>query len=371
MRNLLTILLLVLATLESVANTYHTKRLARVAQAIKLNLPDTLGSNKVYPRIITYQGKPLCVRTNEWGDIAHIGYDIVSREMADAMKATEVMEFIGRYLLELDLRLDGRSPYERMRIDQVVMVEGDVSQLRNATPETPVSVEEITRRMYRVTWTFGKKNAVMTIPADCQLILGADAVELEEMACRNLRRTVPMADFDLRGVDALLQRPGVKTQKTEGMVIVDGGKYLSELIRGDIYLTENRGKRKLLCSPQSPTRSVGNIMLTGISEHDIPLNLTVDKYGYKADSISITLQQLVAFCQAEGCKLYFGVKTQDERTLKGTLFALNEKLAYNHVFAVEFPLAILKGEECGLRGTLYCYIPLQNVTEKFFNQDLK
>ena len=45
-------------------------------------------------------------------------------------------------------------------------------------------------------------------------------------------------------------------------------------------------------------------------------------------------------------------------------------MAYNHVLSVSIPLNILDGKEEKINATVYAYIPLQNVTEKFFTQDI-
>lgn len=86
--------------------------------------------------------------------------------------------------------------------------------------------------------------------------------------------------------------------------------------------------------------------------------------------MNVTLQQFVNLCYAEDCKLYVGIKNYDKENVSATVFALNNKLAYNHVLSVNFPLVILDGGDGKVEATVYAYIPLQNVTEKFFIQDL-
>ena len=38
--------------------------------------------------------------------------------------------------------------------------------------------------------------------------------------------------------------------------------------------------------------------------------------------------------------------------------------------SIDFPTAIIKGENLPIKARLYAYIPLQNVTEKFFTNDI-
>lgn len=358
MRTLWTIMGLLLATCLQGANSFYTQRLARMARALSLSasLPvDTLYAN----------GRLLRVSQNVYGDIAHIGYKMFADEAIASPQYAPALTFIERYMLELDLRFDGISPQERMALDQVVITKGNLRQLRTINASMPFTIEVLPRRMYKMAWEAKNGSVEITFPADVQLLIGANAVELEEMMRRDVQRIMPMADQEI-----IANWEQVNATRSEKYMIVDGGKYLSDEIRGDIYLTELHGKRKLVCTPRNVQASIANIMLTGHFERLLPMHLRLDKYGYKSDEMDITLQQFIDYCKNEGCKLYFGVKTRDERVLTGTLFAYNELLAYNHVLSVSVPIDILDGKDAQLTATVYAYIPLQNVTERFFINDL-
>lgn len=361
------ILILIVAASAQMAyavTTFRTKRLETIAQKTGISVPDTIGAERNVEGLFAYNGHALRVRTNAFGDVSHIGYRLFDDRMVEAYGRTPVFDFIERYALELDLRTDGRSPAERMEIDKVACTKGDVSMLLDMNPETTFNIEVIKRRMFRLTCTTGQQAVSLTVPADYQLIAGADAIELEDIMERDLSRVAPIASdaFIDEWADAEVARSG-------DLIIVDGGEYLSKMIRGDVYLKETGGRRTLLCEAGRPVQSVSNIMVTGRAADDIPLTLTVDRYGYRSTTTDVTLQQFVAFCKLEGCKLYFGTKTHTAERITGTLFALNEGMAYNHVLSVDFPLSIIEGEGGKVTGTVYAYIPLQNVTEKFFNQN--
>lgn len=358
MRALLTAVWLLLATCAQAASGFYTQRLELMAQTLHLSAASPADS-------LSANGRRLRVSRNIYGDVAHIGYRMFSDEAMAIPKYAPALTFIERYLLELDLRLDGRAPAERMDIDRVTLTKGGLRQLRQADASTPFSIDVLTRRMYKVAWDVGGATVEMVFPADAQLLIGADAVELENMMKRDVRRVIPMGADDVINAwdEAKVSRSGKN-------IIVEGGKYLSDEIRGDIYLTELHGRRTLVCTPRNARASIANIMLTGQFGRPLPMRLRLDKYGYRADEMDITLQQFVDYCKSEGCKLYFGVKTIDRHTLTGTLFAYNETLAYNHVLSVSVPLAILDGKDARLEATAYAYIPLQNVTEKFFTNDI-
>ena len=66
-----------------------------------------------------------------------------------------------------------------------------------------------------------------------------------------------------------------------------------------------------------------------------------------------------------------GIKTVSQKELSGTLFILNEPLAYNHVLSFRFPICLLQGKDDVVDAKLYPYIPLQNIVEKYFTDNIK
>lgn len=162
-----------------------------------------------------------------------------------------------------------------------------------------------------------------------------------------------------------------KVSTSQDARILDNGNYLSNLISSKLYFRTVNGKEELVCSKGSVAKSINNIMLTGIFRNAISLRLAVDKYGYQTDSLLVTLQQFVSFCRAEGAKIYMGIKTVSQKELSGTLFILNEPLAYNHVLSFRFPICLLQGKDDVVDAKLYPYIPLQNIVEKYFTDNIK
>lgn len=348
---------------------FATKRLSAVCAAVGLALLDSMAAGTDNDSTWTYKGRQLRVRTNVFGDVSHIGYKLFDSSMLSVHKQRKALLFLERYALELDLRLDNLDTATRMNIDGVVCATNNVNLISKVTPMCPVTFEELKQtvgRMYRVTWTVSGKRLSLSFPADYQLIAGADDVELEDIFERNLERTV-----SITANDALLSWSEAKTSRADGYLIVRGGEYLNPAIRGDIYLSEKMGKRALIVDSRKPVISVTNLLLTGLSERELPLRLTVNRYGDKHTETDVTLQQFVGLCQLEGCKLYVGIKTHSEKEITATVFALNAAMAYNHMLAVNVPTEILTDNSAAtLRGTVYTYIPLQNVTEKFFTNDL-
>lgn len=365
------ILMVLLTTQLCHAHTYRTARLKQIASALSLRLPTDLKPSTDLGVVANRGGKEVYATTNAYGEVSHIGYRLFAPELAAHYQNEPLFQFIERYLLELDLRIDGKAADVRMDVDQVVFTRGTTALLRTLTPQTNFSfdMEEIRNRFYRLTWTFDPdgKEVSMVIPANCQLIIGANAIELEQMAVRDIQRAVKMAPKDI-----LERWAEAKGFRGEHALILDGGAYMSRYIRGDLYVSETEGRNHPVCTPWQPMQSVSNLMLTGIADKEFPLALTMNRYGGKRDQMDVKLSQYIAFCLAEGCKLYFGVKKQTETELTGALFAYNQRFAYTHLLDVTFPLSLLSGQTTTgerIRCMAYVYIPTKLLDDRLFTQD--
>lgn len=342
---------------------FESRLLQQMAQAVSLSLPDSLGRMTDNDSTWTYRGRQLRLRTNALGDVSHIGYKLFHNQMVSLYGNQWLFDFLERYFLELDLRLDGKSTAERMSVDRVVVKQGEAAMMRQVKETDALSVSYTPRRSYAVTWTVNGKPFILSFPTDCQLLMGCNAIELEDRVARDVPRMPVLVDLG----EAL--SPWAETREESAGLLKqkDYGTYLSRLIGSRIYLRMHDSQWEPYVSSRSPVRSVCTLMLTGITRKPIPLDLVVDRYGYRRDSLHVTLPQLLAYFRAEGSRVYVGIKTKSESEVKGTLFVLNEKLGFNHVLPFSFPLSLLEGDRSvPIKAKIYAYIPLQNVTEKFF-----
>lgn len=377
--------------------SFYTQRLKCIAQAVGVQLPDTLQPEKEYAGIWTFKQRSLRVRTNAFGDVTHIGYCLFDERMYTHYEYQTVLDFAERYALELTLGKD-EELRQRLRItDKVTCVEGSLSMLDDISPRTPVTIDQRQLRMFRIKWTLDEKTILtLSFPADYQLISGANAIELEKMFERDVQRIVPMIQDDMlidwNDVpvvslgDVVTQDVLDEKQKQftgskdpivyvanapDGLLIANRGSYLNSQIRSDVILVQKKGDRMLHLSAESPISSVRNLLLTGQFPTIVPLKLTIDCYGNKKQNLEqVSLQQFVGLCRMEGCELYVGIKQKTDTAISATVFAVNRAMAYNHVLSVNVPLRVFQEANVPISGTLYTYIPLQNVDEKFFTQDL-
>lgn len=349
------------------APSFYTRCLERLSTALNLNLPDSLGVNVDNDSTWQFRGKTLRIRTNMLGDVSHIGYKLFDTQWAAGHAARPLLDFIERYALEQDVPRKDIDKEEEAARKRLTFIEGNASMIAQRTPEMGCVIDEVERRRYTVSWEKNNQKVCMVIPADYQLFLGTDAVELEHIFERDVQR------MSAEPVEDEWQEmwKNATRSRADSVWIISKGCYLSNQIRSDLYLQGSETDMKLLLDSSKPLRSVSNVLLTGCFHRSIPMQLTIDKYGYLKSEIEVTLQQLLAYFRAENCMLYLGVKSRTNEKASVTLFAVNVKMAYNHTISLEFPFHILEGGEDKVKGKIYVYTPLQNITEKFFIENLK
>lgn len=343
--------------------TYQVPNLERLAHSIGLNLPDKLEPDADYDATWSYRGRSLRVRTNAYGDVSHIGYKLFDSAWAAAHDVRPVLDFIERYALEEDV-LKPEDKAEATSRKDIIFLKGNATMLKTLTPETPFSLNEQERRTYLMEWGKGSGQVSLRISADCQTLLGANLIELEEMLERDLQRTASALPVDT--VPEAWRSCPVST--ADNVAVADGGTFLCDLICARLYLCLDDtcpGGYRILTDPTHPNQALNNLLLTGCARHMVSLRLTLDKYGGIRKPLSVTLQQFVHYCNTTGCRLYLGIKERTDTGVSATLFAVNTKLAYCHTLSLIVPYSVLQGNSI-MAGTLYAFTPLQNVTENFF-----
>lgn len=343
--------------------SFQVSGLEVLARRIGLALPDTLGVRVDNDSTWSYCGQALRIRTNDFGDVSHIGYKLFDTSWAAVSESRYLLDFVERYALEEDV-LPESDKTEATSRKAVSFKSGNASLLKTLTPSTPFRISEEERRGYLIEWEAGGGKVSLQVQADCQTLLGADLVELEEMFERDVCRT----SSELPG-DSLPEAWRDCTFSTsESVSVADGGTFLNEQIRSRLYLHRDStvdGAYRLLTDEAHPWKALNNLLLTGCAHRIVPLYLTLDKYGNIKKDLTLTLQQFVRYCTLAGCKLYLGVKERTESEVFATLFAVHTKLAYCHTVSLRVPFGTLSGDGV-VRGTIYAFTPLQNVTEKFF-----
>lgn len=300
----------------------------------------------------TYKGNKLHVAKNKRGDICHIGYAMVNPALRNS-ELQPLLNFVERYLLELDLPSD---------FSRAVRLSRDKVECKTTAGILPAKIgyddgfsfEAVALKTYRVSWQRdGQTILTMAFPMDAQLLLGCNAIELERNLVKNIAG-VP---------NARTKRSEISADALKGK----GDTFLDPLISNKLYTKKVNGQLDLIFNSSNMHQSVCNFALTGCAPTLVPLNLTVDLYGYNKKELQLSYPQLVRFLKEEGCTLYFGIKTRSETMVEGTLFAVQKNLGYCHVVKLEIPTSIIKAQPEGkVSARFYAYIPQHNISSDYF-----
>lgn len=300
----------------------------------------------------TYKGNKLHVAKNKRGEICHIGFAMVNPELRNS-ELQPLINFVERYLLELDLPSDF-SIVVRLNRDKVIYhVAEDIIPAKIGYDDG-FALEVEALKSYRISWQRdGQTILQMAFPMDAQLLLGCNVIELETNLVKNIvsvsNERTKRSEFS---VDALKGK---------------GDTFLDPLISNKLYTKEVNGQLDIIFNSSNMHQSVCNFALTGYAPTLVPLNFTVDLYGYKKKELQLSYSQLVRFLNGEGCTLYFGIKTRSETMVEGTLFAVQKSLGYCHVVKLEIPTSIINSQPEGMvNARFYAYIPLHNISSDYF-----
>lgn len=334
---------------------FSTARLQAMASLLSLSGIDTLSSG-VHTHFL-YKSHPLTIKINSWGEIEHIGLKLFSTNTKET-KLSKVYDFLERHFLEMDL-YKGTDQAIRLNLEHVEFETGkpETAFLLDGTETFRISYE--TYRKCHAEWLRGGESLLsIHFNADYQLLSGCDITELEQNYLKEVQR------FHVNNVTFALPD---SFPKKGAYFTKEGGSFIIDAIRNDLYFHKTSDEWKLVSSPTMPLKSIANILLTAGEKGDYNLAFTFDMYGYKEKQDTVRLSDWQGLCAQEGCTPYFGIKSKNDSIYAGTLFMVNESYGFVHMLSVNFPVSTLKESKGYIMGRLYAYIPLHNVTDSFFN----
>ena len=360
--------MLSVAASTEAATAYSTDKLEYIANKINLSQLlniDSLKANEYCDSIPYGKNRPLRVIKNYLGEISHIGYYLFDLPEMEKSGYYNIALFIERLVLETDFGFKPKSLVDSLVYDQISIDEGSPILFQRIQRETPVSINYIPMRMCQISWDFGDKRLSISFPMNYELLLGADGIELENRLQNNINKVEACRN------DTLFVRRNLNGQYSSNQLRITNQCYfLSELIRSDIYYYESIDGNILLSDTLMRTKSITNMIITGLSEETIPVELSIDKYGYKREYLQTTLSQMINFFRKEGCDIFFGIKKKKTDKIEGTIFAVNENYCYDHVISVSIPIDILENPLSGISAILFPYIPNHKMKQKFYQDHL-
>lgn len=341
-------LLLSQSTVEA-APTFRSKKLQKLAAAIRLN-PDSLrdGFN-----MLTVNGRQVKV-TVVGGQVTTMGYHLFSDELK-AMAATPILTFLERYFLQMDYPEADRPTDRMLREDRFKFETGSRATVAKLRPDDAFAYHYELRK-YVATWTRDNQPLlIVSFPANHELISGENKIESENNFPVDVRNTVVRP---LPSVDASLLKPTLQNE----FYVKKGGNYLNDNIVSDLYYQKEPTGFSLLQNVSHPLESAGNMAMDPMVSSGYNLKVTQVMYGYKKQQYDMPLSKWISYCRSQGCDLYYGIESMTADMVKMTIFAVNAAENYNHLLFVNVPLSVIDSRQGDIQARLETFIPMHNVT---------
>ncbi len=340
------------------AADFATKRLQSIAQCLSLPQLDTLHNESSYSYL--FKNRKLVVRVNRYGEVEHIGLALFPQEMT-RLSPSPVYDFLERNLLERQLtNYDGELKH-RLASEHLTFVTGNAATPLSFNGTEEFTEEHVDLKRYRVTWSRnGKEILIISFDMDIELLSGCNAIELEERFLHRLKR------------QQLIDMPdevGIFPENAKSY-IVQGDTFLIKEMRNDLFYEKGGKGWHLSDHADMPSKTLPNMMLSNQFPKDLSLQLTVDKYGYETEKLTVPYKNLLNMTAEDGCTPYFGIKGREEDgTYTGVLMLVNRRGGYIHMLSVVIPATTISSKDGNtLSGRLYVYIPMHNVSDRFFQK---
>lgn len=358
-KRIISAVLLALALVASArAAGFATKGLEQLASCVGMTGLESLAPGTHYT--YTYRGRKLTVRVNEWKEVEHIGLLLFSEEMR-RQHPLPIYDFLERYLLARNAFPDDSEEQFKMAWDKVHFAHGNAQTALNLDTTVSFSESHVGLRVYKVAWTDGgRKLLEMSFQMDYQLLTGCNALELENMLFRKLRRGL--------GNGSVLPQANVSAGGTEHTR--HGKFFISPMVRSDLFYTRTSQDAPwtLVSDTARMTKAISNIMIAAESDHGMKVRIKLDKYGLRTDSATVDYKVWRQICIEEGCVPYFGLKSKQGDVYRCSVFMVNETGGYLHLLSIDVPEGAVKTPEKKLAlARLYCYVPLHNVSDNVLN----
>ena len=357
-KTILTILILTLAGIKPVnAVRFSTHRLESIARSLKLNNLDTLpeGEHHQYQ----YRGHDLDIRVNDVGEIEHIGL-LLFPQWCRQDASRILYDFLERNLLERQISNLDEKLWFKLQNDKFYFLKGDAKTALQIDT-TGINFFDISHedfKTYLVCWKRdGQELLKVKFDMDYQMISGCDAFELDSLFMQRLKRFKPHS----------YTKKDFVFPKHEDAYVAAGDTFLTREFRNELYYERRNGSWYLSESLGTQNKMLRNMMLSMDFSGNPSLTVSLDQHSDVKEVLQIPYKHWIQMCLDEGCKPFFGIKRKTQTSYEGTMLMVNPSAGYVHLLSVVVPFDTLeKGGNGPIRGYLFVYIPMHNVSNDYF-----
>lgn len=296
--------------------------------------------------IINVHGYPVHL-IMENGNVKKITFSLFADEMKSSM-GQELLESIESTLAQTALGV------ETAEITDITFIKGSIEDFKEISSKTDCSISNSDAKIITIDWNKGK--TVITLPISYQYAKGGKRSDIEQRFIADVQ-----IDNGNRKRQLTLDLSDAEPYGKENFV-VPGASYQNKNINQNVYL-ESDSILSPIWDDKYPLESISNLFIYPSDKYcnpNIILIVLKHEIGDKT-TITITLNQLMAYCEKTGCTPFWGVEKFEHDKLEGALFLYNRNQGYDHVFKVTCtPKDVMDGNgSIKMRASLF--VPTNNV----------
>ena len=366
-RYLILVWLLLSATVASAQ--YRSSLLEKAASALGIQTEiDEMTAGDI-SELSCDQGIRVIVRKDETGQVVHIGLPLFSQEIRQQLPSP-VYDCLEYAALDRRLQLSEND----LLIQKIRFFKGSWQTVYNMEGTDGCSISIVNDKHYVVTWKRdGKEVAQVVVPMDYELLNHCNRRELELSFARNLKidRSLARPDFHIN--EELLHKYG----DTDFYVLPGDTFLLASLNRNTYYqiktvsqtvdnITYEEERLSILIDRNHPGETLANLLIsTDPQVPDALIELEIQLSNYNKQTLTVSLRQLMYYCQSQGCTPYFTYDNNDGNTVSGSLLMRNSGERYNHLINLTCSTDDLVSDVPSFKGKAYLFIPTVDATKLF------
>ena len=332
-------------------------------------------SDAVFP----IENSPLsfCVEYNAEGKIKHLGIAIFSKDEKAAI-GEHLCNFHERFLMNTLLEpsdIKAREYLQHHRIDISLSGIGLDKQFRRKDLEQAlVQITKNNRRFLALkedfnwvtNWTDDMFGVSMKFPADIQLILGMDKLEMG-LFFRNELQSFTLAQGVHKPKPLLINSNSLKEIRNN-MYAVEGESYYIRQMNSNIYVVnDSLSGYSTVFHPKYPEESVANLFVSPDANAE---KLRVELHHKIYDTTYVYAKPLYEFLSFlhDDFDTFVGIEHCSKERLDLTVMFRSKNYTYHHLLFVQTTPETLFTAENLLIGTLYAYIPNHNIKDLYYDK---
>ena len=310
-------LILMFCAVPFSAQMYKYSHLQKAARELHLDTCLAAMSPSSVMDITAYDGQRLLAWKDKDGWITHIGIPLFTQEIR-ILRSSPIYNYLEYALLDYRYGISENTLQHR----KITFRNGSWDKLLTVKPTDDCSISNIDDRYYLVSWNRNDEELIaVLIPIDYELLSNSNRREMEHNFVR-----------DLKGF--------VQADTIEKLVLLTDSVLPSDSVPS------------LLIAPRDTDRQSELLMKVLYAD-------------YHRDTLQITVRQLLAFCQANGCVASYMSEGVENGIAAGMILLFNKSEGYAHLVSLRCPLDALSEKIVSFIGELFMYIPISNITTLF------